>query len=168
MTTDKRSKTINFKHEYYKLKQNIFPTLRGKSFKAKPGEIVKITINRQFFCYALVQDTIILKITDIPLMALKYDGEYPDFHINSRQEFIDLLNNFYPRNRFPNVAANKNSELKLIILQKLTCDNCTTRTAGICQWTNHELDCVYHSYLYYDKISLIDNKPILNLFNVVK
>jgi len=102
---------INFTHNYYKLNNYVFTTIRTTNCSTNYNPTVIITKKSFFVCYANVHSINFIKLKDIPLEALKFDVEYPNFSIESHDEFIAFLNTFYPQE-----SININSTLKLIIL----------------------------------------------------
>jgi len=89
---------FNFQHDYYKLEEDRFTTLRGKiKFKDyKVGEGVVIQKNKKFFCYAKLEKKILVPICELSLEFLKKDAEAPGIVINSHQDFVNLINSFNP------------------------------------------------------------------------
>lgn len=115
---------IDFKHNYYKLENRYFTTIRGFAWhkKVKMGEIVEITKNGEYFCHAKVEHKILSTIKRTLPNALKVDSEYPGFELRKGKEhedFISLLNSFYPRNRFLRARADMNTKTCLIHLTKV-------------------------------------------------
>lgn len=121
ITISDQTANINFQHKYWKLDNESFSTIRGKSYyeKYEPGEIVCISLNREKLGIAQIDLVKIERICDLSLDFLKQDGEYEGFTINSHQEFVDLLNSFYPRNRFDKARADLKSEITIIRLKWL-------------------------------------------------
>lgn len=116
--------TIDFKHDYYKLGNMKFTTIRGVSWdkKVKTGDIVEITKNGKYFCLAEVKYTILSPIKRILASALKDDSEYPGFELRkgkAHEDFISLLNQFYPRNRFEKARAKMDTMICVIRLVKV-------------------------------------------------
>lgn len=89
-------KQINFCHEYYKLKNKRFTTIRGVSNLQlyNVGEIVEIYVNRSVLFIAKVIKLEISQISKISLAALKEDAEYPGFEIKHHVDFMALINSF--------------------------------------------------------------------------
>jgi hypothetical protein len=92
---------IKFSESYHKLDQNIFPTVRGKTWMnhLRVGQRFKILKFDREFCHAEVIDYGSTIVGTLPLSFMKQDGEYPGFKIKSKQDYFDLLNRyrrFYP------------------------------------------------------------------------
>lgn len=89
---------INFKHYYLKLYFSEFTTVRGKyqfgNFSV--GESVNIYVNKILFCTAEITKKELKPLKDLSLEFMKLDGEWKDFKINTKQDFVDLLNSFLP------------------------------------------------------------------------
>lgn len=86
---------IKFRHKYRKLSADTFTTVRGKSQFTRcqvGGEMLVITPDEKFV--AVVEAKTLEKISNMDVAFLKADAEYGDFKINSRQDFVDLLNSF--------------------------------------------------------------------------
>lgn len=90
---------FNFQHDYYKLKEDEFTTIRGKTnFEKIKGDVpVVIQKDRKFFCYAKLEKKILVPISELTLEFLKKDAEAPNVVINSHQDFVDLINSFRPK-----------------------------------------------------------------------
>lgn len=115
---------IDFKHNYYKLGNKNFTTIRGVAWdkKVKLEEIVEITKNGEYFCHAKVELKVLSTIKRTLPDALKKDCEYPGFELRKGKEhedFISLLNSFYPRNRFLRARADMETMTCLIHLTKV-------------------------------------------------
>lgn len=110
-------KTIEFTHEYYKLKEQEFTTIRGKTSinKYKVGECVKIILKADVIGTAEVVRLEKTEIGKIPLGILKRDGEFPGFEINSHRDFIGLINSL---RRF-NKLKNADEEVTIITLKRV-------------------------------------------------
>jgi hypothetical protein len=111
------NKPITFRHQYYKLSQPQFTTIRGKVqfFKLKIGDKIPIETPNEDFTAEIVH-LALSKMENLSLPFLKLDAEYPGFEIKSKQDFIDLLNSF----RAPAwTQVNFESELTVITLKKL-------------------------------------------------
>ena len=94
-------KNINFSHFYHKLEDPKFPTVRGKNFcknkKIVLLDKVNITVNRFYFCSTEIYDIEIQRIEDLPTAFLIYDGSSYEIEIESREQYIQLLNSFIPK-----------------------------------------------------------------------
>jgi hypothetical protein len=89
---------INFKHYYYKLVNDEFTTIRGKSNfnKYSIGEIVLINKEKKPYCKAIILEKELRRIIDLDFEFLKEDSEYKGFTINNKNDFVDLINGFLP------------------------------------------------------------------------
>lgn len=89
---------LNFKHLYYKLQLHEFPTVRGKySYnKFSIDELVEVRVDKKQFGTAILFGKEIVKLNDLSLEFMKLDGEYTGFVINTKQDYVDLLNSFLP------------------------------------------------------------------------
>jgi len=90
---------IRFAHNYYKLENDKFTTIRGVKYLEQKGKKVGdtfkiITPKGEFDC--ILEKIEYRKICNLPLNMLKNDGEYDGFEIKSHQEFVNLLNSFTP------------------------------------------------------------------------
>ena len=125
---------INFKHEYMKLLFPVFPTIRGKSWfkKIKVGDIRLINVKRCHLYDAKLIYKKILRIKDISLDFLQWDTSYPAYLgpdaypkptqykiIDDHEQFIDLLNSFYPRNVYSQLEASLETEVTVLIFEKV-------------------------------------------------
>jgi hypothetical protein len=84
---------IPFGHPYYKLEKSRFTTIRGKSWmkKLKIGDEVTIsTLNGKFLAH--VEFLQVSRIVDLSLEMLKMDAEYPGLVINTKTDFVNLIN----------------------------------------------------------------------------
>ena len=95
---------LRFKHPYYKLKSNIFPTCRGKSTlrKYSPDTPVQI-IDPSGEYIAVIIDATWRRIEDLSLAFLKIDGNYPGHDIKDHHDFVDLLNSFRRFNKIKSI-----------------------------------------------------------------
>ena len=124
---------INFSHEYNKLNFLIFPTIRGKSWfkKIKVGDIRSVHVNRCHLYDAKLIYKKIVRIKDISLDFLQWDTAYPIYLgpdaypkpiqyniIADHEEFIDLLNSFYPRKVYEKLKANPSTEVTVLFFEK--------------------------------------------------
>ena len=107
-------KRFNFSEYYHKFDDDRFTTIRGTNSAADYGigQIVDIKVKRKIIGKARHYNYDRKCIKDIPLELLKKDAEYGDHQINSRQDFIDLINRF---RRFHKV----NSELECLVIHYL-------------------------------------------------
>ncbi len=113
--------TINFTHDYYKLYDNEFTTIRGRSWfdKVKIGEIVRISIHNEWMFSAQIFMKSISQIDLMHIDFLKKDAEYDLLKIDTKDQFLNLINSFYPRNRFAEAKATMKTELTVIHLRKV-------------------------------------------------
>ena len=111
------SEPIKFRHQYYKLAQNEFTTIRGKGqFKRrKVGDIVKIETPSGDFKAEVVKTALVV-VKDISVGFLRADAEYRGFEIHSHDDFIKLLNSFRPPNW---TQVTLDSELTVMTLRKV-------------------------------------------------
>ena len=107
-------KIINFSYKYDKLSDNIFTTIRGKTWlkKVNTGETIEITCKHKHLFNAIVDEIRYLPIKSMPLHLLKSD--IAPFKIKTKKDFIEFLNKF---RRF-NKIKSKNEFLTIIILKK--------------------------------------------------
>ena len=91
-------KGFNFKHDYYKLGNDKFTTIRGRvQFdKFEKGDIVPIHKQGKIIFYAQIETKQLRTIKSLSLPFLKSDAEYPGFEIKCHHDFVDLLNSFLP------------------------------------------------------------------------
>ena len=97
---------FSFQHDYYKLKDWAFTTIRGKSAakQYKEGQEVKIIHSNKspsggcgrLVCRAEVVGIEVKKIADIPLDILQRDAEFNGFKIYNHWDFVGLLNSMRP------------------------------------------------------------------------
>ena len=134
LVSDQKQTYINFQILYYKLLFDIFPTIRGKTWfkKIKIGDIRAVYVDRKHYCVAKLIYKKLMQIKDIPLSFLTWDTASiaymgPNSHpepsrwntIESYADFTDLLNTFYPRNVYANVKATPETEVTVVIFEKL-------------------------------------------------
>ena len=108
---------IKFRHQYYKLALPQFTTIRGKAqFKRlKIGDVQTVETPDGTFKAKIVAMEL-KRVVQMDIPFLKADAEYPGFVINSRQDFVALLNSF----RAPSwTQVSLDSELTVIHLKKL-------------------------------------------------
>ncbi|WP_064496473.1 hypothetical protein [Methanocaldococcus jannaschii] len=90
---------INFSHDYFKLREQRFTTIRSKHYLKnkglRVGDVVKIKHPSGEFPAKIV-GVEVKRICDIPLEILKKDAEFEGFNIKTHQDFVDLLNSFIP------------------------------------------------------------------------
>lgn len=111
---------FNYSHSYYKLDQNEYTTIRGLDSLDYYEVNQEIKTKRD---YEIVHSVIITKIerrpiNSLPLRFLKNDCEYPGFEINSKEEFIDLINSFR-KNKKAHIVLEKNPELAVFYFHKI-------------------------------------------------
>ena len=89
---------INFAHKYAKLKHKQYTTIRGKTkaLALKIGQQVEVTVNRQPLHTARIREMTVTRICDISLDILRRDAAYENKTVTTKQDFVDLLNSFYP------------------------------------------------------------------------
>ena len=89
---------INFKHHYYKLINDEFTTIRGKtSFKKfKVDELVQINKQKVPYCKSVILEIELRRIIDLDFEFLKEDSEYKEFSIKNKNDFVEFLNSFLP------------------------------------------------------------------------
>jgi hypothetical protein len=87
---------FNYSHPYYKLDEEEYTTIRGLDSLDDYELNQKIDAKRDYEIYhvAIIIKIESRKISSLSLEFLKKDCEYPGFEINSKQEFIDLINSF--------------------------------------------------------------------------
>ncbi|MFX0210303.1 MAG: hypothetical protein ACFFDT_30265 [Candidatus Hodarchaeota archaeon] len=110
---------LDFKHDYDKLKNDEFTTIRGKTKynKFHVGQIIKITKQGKYFCEATIFNKELKRICDMSLEFLKADAEYPDFTIYTHDDFVHLINSFRPPYYH---QANVHSPMSVFYLIKIT------------------------------------------------
>jgi len=90
---------LNFSHHYPKLDEMEFTTIRGKhhyrDHKLVPGMEVKICIQEQPYCDAVITQIQFKRIKDFSLEQLQKDGNFPGHPISSHGDFIRLLQTFW-------------------------------------------------------------------------
>ena len=119
----KTIKKITFNHPYFKFLNAEFTTIRGKTKmkKFKDGEEIVVTYkdgHRIYYIDATVVKRELVKLKDLSLEFLQEDANCPKHKIDTRQDFIDLLNSFYPRNRFPHLKVTEDTELTVLTIKK--------------------------------------------------
>ena len=134
LVNDQKQIYINFKTFYHKLLFDIFPTIRGKSWfkKINIGDIRAVYVDRKHLCVAKLISKKIIQIKDIPLDFLQWDTASslylgPNAHpppiqqniLSDREAFCELLNTFYPRKVYPNLKATLETEVTVLIFEKL-------------------------------------------------
>jgi len=89
---------MKFSHYYYKLHEKVFPTVRSVKYledhNLSIGDIDEIFINNISKGNAVVIAEQQYIISNMGLAFLKYDAESPKTHIETHQEYVDLLNSF--------------------------------------------------------------------------
>ncbi|OGU59531.1 MAG: hypothetical protein A2V66_10605 [Ignavibacteria bacterium RBG_13_36_8] len=117
---NQKLKTLNFSHDYHKLCLFEFTTIRGKSRfnDFAKGERIEIQLNRKKLFNAILSKKELKKIRDIPISCLRQDGEYQGFSIKSTQDFIDLMNSFYPRKTNSQLQINIESTMSIFYLSR--------------------------------------------------
>ena len=108
---------INFSHNYHKLQQKRFTTIRGKSLfkQLKTSQVIDVETPKEQF-RATVVGLERRKIYEMDLAFLKADAEYPTFTINTVQDFVDLLNSF----RAPMwTKVELDSEMTIVTLERI-------------------------------------------------
>lgn len=110
-------KQIEFAHNYNKLKENEFTTIRGKTNfkKYKAGETVEILLKGKKIFNAEIDHVKKTELADVPFNLLKKDGEFPGFTINERIDFIGLINSL---RRF-NKLKNENEMVTVLFLKRI-------------------------------------------------
>jgi len=89
---------FNFSHEYHKLRDPEFTTIRSIKYNTAPkrnfswNAIGWVSVNRRRRKIIKVKNFKDEEIGDIPLNVLKKDVEYPGFTIETHQDFVDGLN----------------------------------------------------------------------------
>lgn len=121
-------KNINFTHDYYKLYDNEFTTIRGESWfkKFKLGEEVEIinSATGDYF-YAIVTLLCRGKIKYLPYQLVRKDIEYPGFicevpgYLN---KLIELMNSHSARARFSHLKARYDTSVTVIYLRRFEKD----------------------------------------------
>lgn len=109
---------IKFKHNYFKLGDHKFTTIRGKSWykKIDVGDTVELhtpTGIRE----AKVVKVELKRIDKMLLSQLKKDGEYPGFKIENSLQFVSLLNSFR-RPMWTSKPVAPDDEMTVITLQQ--------------------------------------------------
>lgn len=107
--------TISFRHNYDKLKQDEFTTIRSKSFakKLSVGLLVEIQSPKAKFM-ARVDAVEISTVAEVPLRVLQ--GDVVPFKVNTPGEFVTFLNSL----RAPAwQQATLESEMAIITLRKV-------------------------------------------------
>jgi len=92
---------MNFSHTYYKLDHFIFPTVRSVNYlerhRLEVGDWDKLYIRGKKIGSIYIIGRENKAIKDMSLGFLQFDGNCPDFHINTKQDYINLLNSFLPK-----------------------------------------------------------------------
>ena len=105
---------MNFSHRYYKLKRKVFPSVRSVNYmndnKLKIGDFDKIFVKGKLDGNAKIIAEEGNRIMNMSLAFLKYDSESHETHIETVQEYIDLLNSFIRP-----WSSNKSQTIKSII-----------------------------------------------------
>lgn len=103
MKVMKELKTLYFKHEYFKLQNEVFPTVRGKSSKYKPEEFLNVvTPSKKFVVQVLSVDYKAIKELTTAFMDL--DGTHGEYHVYNYLRFIELLNSFRRFHKIENAS----------------------------------------------------------------
>jgi hypothetical protein len=93
-----KQKDLPFTHDYFKLNQDEFHTVRGKTFyereKILPGSIVRVFIKGKFAFLAFVKMIEFKKMVELSLDFMKKDAEAPTIKIESREDYLKGLNSF--------------------------------------------------------------------------
>ena len=91
---------IKFKHQYLKLRSEIFPTTRGKSWikKIKPDQNIIIEDFEDYKFEGLVIDVYLKQLSLLSESFIRIDGSYEKnyklYQIKTHGEFLELLNSF--------------------------------------------------------------------------
>lgn len=109
---------IKFQYHYFKMDNEEFTTIRGKSWflKMKMNSVCSVAIKNNYFCMAEIIRLELKKIIDLKLDFLKKDVEYQGFSIFDHFDFIDKINSF----RAPYYEqATTESKVTIIYLKKV-------------------------------------------------
>jgi len=93
---------FNYSHPYYKLEEEEYTSVRGLDSLDYYELNQEIDAKRDYEIYhsATIVYIETLKIRFMSLEFLKKDCEYPGFEINSKEEFIDLINSFRKNKKY--------------------------------------------------------------------
>ena len=102
---------MHFSHDYFKLDFKIFPTVRSPKYVKKNklfvGQIEEIYVkgNRKGFATLIAEEK--RSIAHMSLAFLKYDSSSVQTSIETRQDYVDLLNSFiqYGSNRLTTIKS---------------------------------------------------------------
>lgn len=92
----KLKKFFNYSHYYNKLCNDEFTTIRGRSAigSYEVGQLVENRVEGACVAKAEILRIVQKRICDIEVSELCDDAAYDGYSIDSRQDFIDLLNSF--------------------------------------------------------------------------
>jgi hypothetical protein len=89
---------VNFAHHYYKLIGSRFTTIRGETWPRRKGliagDLVQINVDGIKQGIAEVVDIQHTRLRDISLDVLQRDGDYPGGRIETKRDFLQLINSF--------------------------------------------------------------------------
>jgi len=92
---------VNFKHKYYKLDHDIFPTVRSVNYNGKhgirAGSVENVNVDHICKGRAMLIHVEQKQIEQMSLAFLQFDANHPLGKIYVRQDYIDLLNSFLPK-----------------------------------------------------------------------
>jgi hypothetical protein len=114
---------FNFSEEYYKLNDPIFTTIRSTNYGLKHSLYMNakgwITVKgRKVFIVKVVgwKD---MSICDMPIELLKKDVAYPNFSIQTHEEFVYGLNQILLRAGYPYANNSKTTVKRIYRLEKI-------------------------------------------------
>ena len=124
---NKHQDCINFADKYVKLEYPIFLTIRGKSWfpKIKINDTRTIRVKRKHNCIAKLIYKKIMKIKNIPIEFLRWDTDLraPNgkvwIQVINHEDFVELLNRFYPRSVYQSMEATFDTEVTILILENI-------------------------------------------------
>ncbi len=107
---------INYSHKYYKLDSKKHTTVRSVNYCEKSGiklgNSITETLDGKPYSLSVLTDVKIEKIENMTIKFLKEDAEYDGFILETRKQFVDLLNSFNEKYN-PNKITTKKAILFL-------------------------------------------------------
>ena len=86
---------------------------------------VSISVMHRFLYVAEIIGVQPWKIWNIAIETLRQDTKYPGFELGKgteHEDFVSLMNSFYPRSLYPNAMVDVNSDVCLLVIRRLKDD----------------------------------------------
>jgi len=86
---------MNYSHNYYKLNNKVYTTIRKSKKSKKKGTIEKEYVNDKLHHTSLILNIETVILDEIPESVLIMDCLYPNSEIDSREKCYELFQSFY-------------------------------------------------------------------------